>query len=601
MQPAETFFLPLYLPLFVVSTFKVCIFFAVIAAMAFAVLAFYRSNVNSYVNKIKALGKQVSDMQQHLDYASREESKARADAKRAAVARENLLTSLSHEIRTPMNGILGMAILLEETNLNHEQKDYIDTIISSGKILLSKVDEVMANDMLEQSKINRTIDLAQQKNTDLRNCVEEVIDMFAVKASANQVQLLYEIDQQVPMQILTDNNRLQQVLTNLVENVMECMPEQVVIGVHLIKHSNANTLPLLGISVAGKLLTNAIEAAVLLAENATLLEVTPEEEQDKNYRAVAISKKLVDEMNGELKEIPGIDGGYIFSIPLHTVALVAGNSIGYNLKDFEGKSVLIVNNNASAATILNRQMRQWKLEPVIATNGNMAMQLISQQHFSLVITEMELPDMQGTQLAESIKQSFPQVPLLLLNTINNIIDTENTADITVLNKPLKHHVLFDNILSNLRPLKKAGQMKDMSINKLSADFAKQYPLRILLAEDNAVNQKWAIKILSKLGYSIDIADNGHIALDMVGKTNYDLILMDVQMPEMDGLEATKMIRVCLSKQPTIIAMTANVMHGDRVACMQAGMDDYISKPVQLGELVNMLEKWAMVISDKRLV
>ena len=143
-------------------------------------------------------------------------------------------------------------------------------------------------------------------------------------------------------------------------------------------------------------------------------------------------------------------------------------------------------------------------------------------------------------------------------------------------------------------------MQDMPANKLSADFAKQYPLRILVAEDNTVNQKWAAKILGKLGYEADIAGNGHIVLDMVGKVAYDLILMDVQMPEMDGLEATKMIRVCLNKQPTIIAMTANVMHGDRMACMQAGMDDYISKPVQLGELVNMLEKWALVITDKKL-
>ncbi|HNU87565.1 MAG TPA: response regulator, partial [Ferruginibacter sp.] len=135
----------------------------------------------------------------------------------------------------------------------------------------------------------------------------------------------------------------------------------------------------------------------------------------------------------------------------------------------------------------------------------------------------------------------------------------------------------------------------------TADFAKQYPLRILVAEDNLVNQKWATKILGKLGYQADIAGDGHIVLDMVDKTAYDLILMDVQMPGMDGLEATKMIRVCLNKQPTIIAMTANVMHGDRVACMQAGMDDYISKPVQLGELVNMLEKWALVITDRKLV
>ena len=140
----------------------------------------------------------------------------------------------------------------------------------------------------------------------------------------------------------------------------------------------------------------------------------------------------------------------------------------------------------------------------------------------------------------------------------------------------------------------------MTVQKLSVDFEKEYPLRILIAEDNPINQKWASKILGKLGYQPDIADNGHKVLDMVGKTTYDLILMDVQMPEMDGLEATKMIRVCLNKQPIIIAMTANVMHGDRMACMEAGMDDYISKPVQLNELVNMLEKWAQVISEKKL-
>jgi CheY-like chemotaxis protein len=602
MEIPESFFLIEYLPLFVLSTFTACILIFITVAMIFALFGFYKSNIASYCNKIIAMGQQIEDMQQHLAYANREETKARADAKRSAEARDKLLTSLSHEIRTPMNGILGMAILLEETTLNPEQKDYIDTIISSGKILLNKVDEVMAIDMLDQSKIDRSITSAQQKNTDLRNCVEEVMETFAVKAAEKEVELLYQIDEDVPPQVLTDNKRLHQILTNLVEHVMDDKQQQIFIGLYIIKHDSLNA-PALGFTVGNKPMGNAAEVATLLAAGNILQDSTPEEEQAGKGLGLAISKKLVEEMSGEIRAVDKPNTGFIFSIPLNAVALLAGNTTGYNLKDFEGKQVLIVNNNVTAAVILKNQLQQWKLLPVIATNGNQAMQLIAEQSFSLVITEMNLPEMNGIQLAVNMKEAFPQLPLMLLNPLNDnrYKEQENIArEITVLNKPVKQHTLFDNILSNLRHIKKAGETQEMSVKKLSAEFAKQHPMRIMIAEDNPVNQKWAIKILGKLGYQADIANNGHEALDMVGKAAYDLILMDVQMPEMDGLEATKMIRVCLSKQPTIIAMTANVMHGDRMACMQAGMDDYISKPVQLGELVNMLEKWALVISDKKL-
>jgi CheY-like chemotaxis protein len=602
MEIPESFFLIEYLPLFVLSTFTACILIFIIVAMIFALFGFYKSNIASYCNKIIAMGQQIEDMQQHLAYASREETKARADAKRSAEARDKLLTSLSHEIRTPMNGILGMAILLEETPLNPEQRDYIDTIISSGKILLNKVDEVMAIDMLDQSKIDRTITSAQQKNTDLRNCVEEVMETFAVKAAEKEVELLYQIDEDVPPQVLTDNKRLHQILTNLVEHVMDDKQQQIFIGLHIIKHDSMNA-PVLGFTVGNKPMGNAAEVATLLAAGNLLQDSTPEEEQAGKGLGLAISKKLVEEMSGQIKATNEANGSFIFSIPLNAVALLAGSNTGYNLKDFEGKQVLIVNSNVTAAAILKTQLQQWKLLPVIATNGNEALQQAAEQSFSLIITEMNLPEMNGVQLAVNIKEAFPQLPLILLNPLNDnrYKEQEDIArEITVLNKPVKQHTLFDNILSNLRHIKKAGETQGMSVKKLSVEFAKQHPMRIMIAEDNPVNQKWAIKILGKLGYQADIANNGHEALDMVGKAAYDLILMDVQMPEMDGLEATKMIRVCLSKQPTIIAMTANVMHGDRMACMQAGMDDYISKPVQLGELVNMLEKWALVISDKKL-
>jgi CheY-like chemotaxis protein len=285
------------------------------------------------------------------------------------------------------------------------------------------------------------------------------------------------------------------------------------------------------------------------------------------------------------------------------LSAAANSSSTYSLKDFEDKKVLVVNSNATAASILCNQLQQWKMQPVIAATSKEALQLIISGQFNLVITELNIAgDISGASFVTAVKKVNAQMPVVLLHYTadeGNKQYQEIATAVTTVSMPVKQHRLFDAVLSSLRQNKKAGNVHDISVKKLSEEFAQQYPLKILVAEDNDVNQKWAAKILGKMGYQPHFAENGHIALEMVGKTAYDLILMDVQMPEMDGLEATRMIRVCLNKQPVIIAMTANVMHGDRIACMQAGMDDYISKPVQLGELVNMLEKWALVIAEKR--
>ncbi len=590
--------------LLVLSSFSAWLLLAVIAAILVIVFKIYKAGLASSENRNEALLRQLQGLQLQFDYASRQEIKSRAEAERAGAARDKLLSSLSHEIRTPMNGILGMAVLLEETALAPDQREYLDTIISSGKILLNKVNEVMANDMLGHSKIDLVNPVTQQKNIDIRNGVEEVLQTFAVKAADSGIDLLYEIAADVPAHIIGDDKRLHQVLINLVEIVIDTAKQQeVFIGVHACKDDTSKT-PVLVFEVNDE--RNGTPAKILqqLSLANRLKEYAVEEEQQSSTLGLAIAKKLVEEMGGEIRTTSntGIADNFIFSIPIRTVAHTTGNTTGYTMKGFEGNGVLIVNSSTTASDILKKQLEQWQLLPVNAGSGKQALEILATQTFSMVMLGIEMPDMDGIKLAKQIRDKYPDLQLVLLNPLNDERYKQHEdifGELAILHKPVKQHVLFDTLLTTLRRVKNGTNTSVASVKKLSADFARQYPMRILIAEDNPVNQKWATKILNKMGYEPAIAENGHLALEKVGQLPYDLILMDVQMPEMDGIEATKMIRVCLQKQPVIIAMTANVMHGDRQACMQAGMDDYISKPVELVELVNMLEKWAVVIQERK--
>ena len=272
---------------------------------------------------------------------------------------------------------------------------------------------------------------------------------------------------------------------------------------------------------------------------------------------------------------------------------------GNKMIGFEGKQILIVDDNITNNAILNNQLEQWKLLPVLATSGKQALEILSQSFVDLVITDLIMPGMDGIQLSQSIKSQYPKIPIILLNPVNDERHKQYAEIFSaVINKPVKQHNLFDTILTELRHKDKSVSENGAS-HQIPDNFSEKYPLRILVAEDNPVNQKWIKKILSKIGYQCEIAENGKAVLEIVSHEHFDLILMDVQMPEMDGMEASRMIRVCLETQPVIIAMTANVMQGDREECMQSGMNDYISKPVELNVLLNMLEKWALLIKEKK--
>ena len=572
---------------------------AIFFCMFLVVWHFFRSKLNSSRNRIAALDLQVHGLQTQLEYVAAREQAAMAEADQTGKAKSQLLSSLSHEIRTPMNGVLGMATLLKETELNNEQQEYTDTIISSGNILLNKLNEILINDVITHSKMDALQGEPEQKNVDLRNCIEEVLDIFAAKA--NKIELLYEINADTPSHILTDNKRLQRVLINLVENAVKATQEgEVFVGVRSTQDESTGK-PVLEFEVvdSGTGIAKGIEGKLFTG-------ILPDNYSTKNNTGakgfgLVICRKIVEQLRGEIHFARTEKGGarFWFTIPLLPAVQSSSGAAGYAMVGFEDKQVLIVNPDAKAAAILKNQLEQWKLIPTVAGTGAQALEILSQVSFSVVITCADTPEISGIELAQTTRNQYPQTPVLLLNAIND--DRYKSFKEyfgAVVNKPVRQHQLFDSVLSLLRHSDKDSNPDHHTAKKLSENFSQRFPLRILVAEDNPVNQKWTIKILSKMGYKAVIAENGKMVLEIAGHEDFDLILMDVQMPEMDGLEATKMIRLCNDKQPVIIAMTANVMHGDRQACIQAGMDDYISKPVELAALVDMLEKWALVIRER---
>jgi CheY-like chemotaxis protein len=493
-----------------------------------------------------------------------------------------------------MNGVMGMAMLLEDTSLTNEQKEYTGTIRKCGEGLLTTVNEILANDILDFSKLDGEEKNLEYSNFDLRDCVQDVLEMFAAKTGKSGPELMYYIDKGVREQLVGDKKRLRQVLMNLLENAVKYTKQgEIIVNVHSSTHPTGH-YPELHFEVKDTGI--GIEEQQLKQ----LFKGIPGKESDNTGLGLVVCKKLVELMGGtiDVKSQYGKGSSFIFTLPL-TPSMKAS----YNLTDpanLENKRILLVDDNIGHLTLLMKQMKSWKMIPASADSGQEALDTLAENaNFDVMLIDMNMPDMNGVELAKSISYKYPAIPLILMNGGNDeSYKQESSLFASVLAKPLRQYVLRDQLSA---VFSRSAEGKDSNTNKLSEDFSKQYPLKILIAEDNMVNQKLAMKILGKLGYQPALANNGKEALEMVSSEQFDVILMDVQMPEMDGLEATRMMRTCLEIQPVIIAVTANVMMGDRDDCMQAGMDDYMSKPIELDELLNKLEKWAPVIKERKKV